>query len=75
MVFNILGAGGKTIRPLKNKKKEIDGTDQLDEEHHKPITHKFTKRKVIVDGIDDIWSADLVDMQTFSKHNRGFKYL
>ena len=75
VVFRILEAGLKTIRPLKNKKKEIDWTDQLAEELHKPITHKFTKRKVIVDGIDDIWSADLVDMQSFSQYNKGFKYL
>ena len=31
--------------------------------------------KVLVDGIDDIWSADLVDMQSISKHNKGFKYV
>ena len=26
-------------------------------------------------GIDEIWAADLVDMQAFSKLNRGVKYL
>lgn len=26
-------------------------------------------------GIDNIWSADLVDMQSFSKYNDGIKYL
>ena len=26
-------------------------------------------------GIDEIWAADLVDMQAFSKFNRGVKYL
>ena len=45
------------------------------EELHKPIKRKFTKRKVLVNGIDDIWSADLVDMQSFVKHNDGVKYL
>ena len=25
--------------------------------------------------IDDIWSADLVDMQIFSKYNKNFKFL
>jgi len=42
---------------------------------HKPIIRKFRRRKVIVNGIDQIWSADLVDMQQFSKQNKGFKYL
>ena len=28
-----------------------------------------------VNGIDKIWAADLVDMQSFSKFNRGVKYL
>jgi len=30
---------------------------------------------VYVNGIDKIWAADLVDMQSFSKFNRGVKYL
>ena len=28
-----------------------------------------------VNGIDKIWAADLVDMQSFSKFNSGVKYL
>ena len=30
---------------------------------------------MVVGGVDDTWSADLVDMQAFSKHNDGVKYL
>ena len=33
------------------------------------------RRRVLVNGIDRIWAADLVDMQTVSKFNRGVKYL
>ena len=33
------------------------------------------KRRVLVNGIDKIWAADLADMQAFSKFNRGVKYL
>ena len=47
----------------------------LAEELHKPIKRKFKKRRVLVNGIDKIWAADLVDMQAFSKFNRGVKYL
>jgi len=28
-----------------------------------------------VNGIDKIWAADLVDMQSFSRFKRGVKYL
>ena len=50
-------------------------TDQLANELHKPVTRKFRKRRVIVHGIDDIWGADLVDMQAFAKDNGGFRFL
>ena len=26
-------------------------------------------------GIEEIWAADLIDMQSFSKDNNGIKYL
>ena len=54
------------------RKKKIS---TLAEELHKPVRRKFEKRRVLVNGIDKIWSADLVDMQAFSKFNRGIKYL
>ena len=47
----------------------------LAEELHKPIGRKVKKRRVLVNGIDKIWAVDLVDMQAFSKFNRGVKYL
>jgi len=45
------------------------------EELHKPIRRKFTRRRVFVFNIDDIWSADLKDMQSISKQNKHYKYL
>ena len=47
----------------------------LAEELHKTIKRKFKKCRVLVNGTDRIWAADLVDMQAFSKFNRGVKYL
>ncbi len=49
--------------------------DQLADELHKPVKRKFQRRRVEVKGIDQIWSADLVDMQWNSRVNKGFKYL
>ena len=50
-------------------------TDQLANELHKPVVRKFHKRKVIVFAIDQIWGADLVDLQAFAKDNDGYRYL
>ncbi|XP_065639638.1 uncharacterized protein LOC136072359 [Hydra vulgaris] len=37
--------------------------------------HIPEKRKVFANAIDEIWAADFIDMQTFSKFNNGIKYL
>ena len=52
-----------------------DWSQQLADELHKPITRNFSKRSVISNGIDEIWAADLVEMQNFSKWNKGIKYI
>ena len=38
-------------------------SDQLAEELHKPIIKKFPLRRVMVSGLNEIWSADLIDMR------------
>ena len=48
---------------------------QLANELHKPIIKKFKKRKVHSSFRDNIWGADLADMQSLSKYNQGIKYL
>ena len=35
----------------------------------------FTRRRVITTGIDKMWCSDLVEMQRFSKWNKGYRYL
>ena len=40
---------------------------QLTEELHKPIISKFKKIKVYSTFKDNIWGADLADMQLISK--------
>ena len=42
---------------------------------HKPIRHRFKKRRVIVSKIDDQWQADLVDMQKNKSQNKKFNYV
>ena len=45
---------------------------QLAEELHKPNIRKFRKRKVYSSFKDNIWGADLADMQSISKFNKRF---
>ena len=41
----------------------------------KPIIRNFKKRTVYSEFRDDIWGADLADMQLISKFNKGFRFL
>ena len=56
---------------LANNKENIQLADEL----HKPIIRKFKKRKVYSSFRDNIWGADLADMQLISKFNKGFRFL
>ena len=48
---------------------------QWAEELHKLIIRNFKKRTVYSRFKDNIWSADLADMQLISKFHEGFRYL
>ena len=48
---------------------------QLAEKLHKPIIRKFEKRKVHAAFKDNIWGADLGDMQLLSRYNKGIRFL
>ena len=48
---------------------------QLTVKLHKPIIRKCNQRKVHTPFIDNIWGADLADMQLISKFNKGFRFL
>ena len=49
--------------------------EDLSNELNKPVINKFEREKFIVNNIDEIHSCDLVDMQKYSKVNRGYKYI
>ena len=48
---------------------------ELAEKLCKPIIKKFKKRKVHSSFIDNIWDADLADMQLISNFNKGSFYV
>ena len=53
-------AGGAIENEIMSKK-----------ELHKPHNRKFKKRKVYSSSIDNIWDADVADMQLIIKFNEG----
>ena len=55
------------VDTLENKK--------IAEGLHKLIIRKFEKIKVHLSFIDNIWVADLEDMQLISKFNTGIRFL
>ena len=64
------GSGAKHVNI-----KLIPQNQQLAEELHKPIIKKFEKRKVHAAFKDNIWGADLADMQLLSRYNKGMRFL
>ena len=48
---------------------------ELAEELHKPIIRKSEKQKVHSSFIDNIWSADIVNMQLLGKFNKEICFL
>ena len=60
---------GSSVKKLKNS------SSILADELHKPVIKKFEKRKVYSQFKDNIWGADLADMQSLSRANKGIKYL
>ena len=47
----------------------------LSEELHKSKRKNYPRRKIIVNHINEIFAADLVEMQKFAKLNKGYRYL
>ena len=61
--------------PSSGIKNENVSNKELGEELHKPIIRKFQKIKTLSPFIDNIWGADLVDMQLINKFNKEINFL
>ena len=64
------GSGAKHINT-----KLIPQNEQLADELHKPIIRKLKKRKIYSAFKDNIWAADLADMQLLSTYNKEITFL
>ena len=64
---------------ISSKRKLGLGNDfnmkDLSEELNKPVINKFTRKKIVINYIDEIHSCDLVDMQKYFRMNKGYKYI
>ena len=58
-----------------NGVKTVPQNEQLAEELHNPNIKKFKTRKVYSSFKDNVWGADLADMELISKFNKGFRIL
>ena len=54
---------------------ELKHNEQLAGELHKPNIKKFKTRTVYSRFKDNIWGADLADMQLISKFDKGLRFL
>ena len=63
--------GGELLHTIKSTPQR----ELLPEELHKPIIRKYKKRKVHSAFKDNIWGADLADIQLISKFNKGVRFL
>ena len=53
----------------------INVSEQIAEELHKPVIKRFKRRKVYARFKDNIWTADLAEMESFSSKNKNVKNL
>ena len=62
---------------FKDKKRGslVSVYEQLTEELRKPVTKRFKRRKVYARFKDNIWVADLAEMELLSSKNENVKYL
>ena len=78
MIYNFFDKktkGSDVTLANKSVIKSIPQNEKLAEEIHKPIIRKFKNSKVYSAFKDNIWAADLADIQLISKFNNGFKFL
>jgi len=70
-LFNLERFYASTVKKMQYASSRIQRATEL----HRPAPRVKHFRKVIVEHIDEIWSADLVDMSAYASENNGKKWL
>lgn len=69
----------KLAKSMKGKMKKEDVKTWLEAQEtytlHKPLIRRFPRNKYVLSNFNELWQADLSDMQSYSEYNDGFKYL
>lgn len=72
-LYKAVRQAGKFVISQSKIQKWLQGQDTYT--MHRPSLRKFKRNKVIVDGIDSQWDADLMDMSYVAEHNDGSRYV
>ena len=76
MIYKFIDKKSSVVNTLRGAvKSDIMPNQQLATELHKPIIRKFEKRKLYPSFKDNIWGADLADMQLIGKFDKWFWFL
>jgi transposase InsO family protein len=63
-------------RKFRDKKEVVKELNSLREfALHRPAAKTYPRRRIFVPFADSHWSGDLLDLQKYSKENRGFRYV
>lgn len=73
------GSLNKLSEAMKHKmsKEETKNWLQSQETYtlHKPVQHKFPRNKYVLSNLNELWQADLSDLQSYSEYNDGYRYI
>lgn len=58
-----------TVKNMNHTKRAIVN------ELHKPARRYYPRRNTVLKGVNDLYQADLVEMKSYSKVNRNYKYI
>jgi Integrase core domain/Chromo (CHRromatin Organisation MOdifier) domain len=76
-VNNTASFGG--VRPLAREFNTTSASNWLKSQDaytlHKPLRKRFPRRKTFAKGINDLFQADLADIQNLSRSNDGHRYI
>jgi hypothetical protein len=42
---------------------------------HQPAPRVFPRQKILMSSLDEMWDADLLDMQKYARQNNGYRFL
>lgn len=72
-LWRVVRAGGKFVVSLNKIKKWLSRQDTYT--MHRPSRKRFKRNIIVVDGMDELWDMDLMDMNNVSQYNDGYRFV